>query len=113
MLFRSGAIPAIILSQFIGSAVGVFLYFNKYVEKGWYGTYVPVVSVGPACVLMFGSSIGVATIAGILGGIIGPPLAEYVSDKLPEGYHPTIGNVTSMGITTIVVSMIIKVLPWF
>ncbi|WP_353096446.1 hypothetical protein [Tissierella praeacuta] len=62
---------------------------------------------------MFVSSIGVATIAGVLGGIIGPPLAEYFCDKLPEDYHPTIGNVASMGVTTIVVSMIIKVLPWF
>ncbi len=111
--YASGAIPAIILSQFIGSAVGVFLYFDKYVEKGWYGTYVPVVSVGPACVLMFGSSIGIAATAGILGGIIGPALAEYFCDKLPEGYHPTIGNVTSMGVTTIIVSVIIKVVPWF
>lgn len=111
--YGSGTIPAIILSQFIGSAVGVFLYFNKYVEKGWYGTYVPVVSVGPACVLMFGSSVGVAATAGILGGIMGPALAEYFCDKLPEGYHPTIGNVTSMGVTTIIVSVIIKVLPWF
>lgn len=111
--YGSGAIPAIILSQFVGSATGVFLYFNKYVEKGWYGTYVPVVSVGPACVLMFGSSAGVAVTAGILGGIIGPPLAEYFCDKLPEDYHPTIGNVASMGVTTIVVSMIIKVFPFF
>jgi hypothetical protein len=111
--YASGAIPAIILSQFVGSAVGVFLYFNKYVEKGWYGTYVPVVSVGPACVLMFGATMPVAITAGILGGIIGPALAEYFCDKLPEDYHPTIGNVTSMGVTTIVVSMIIKVLPWF
>ncbi len=111
--YASGAIPAIILSQFVGSAIGVFLYFDKYVETGWYGTYVPVVSVGPACVLMFRSTIGVALTAGILGGIIGPPLAEFFIDKLPEDYHPTIGNVTSMGVTTIVVSMIIKVLPWF
>ena len=57
-------------------------------EKGWYGTYVPVVSVGPACVLMFGSTIPVAITAGILGGIIGPALAEYFCDKLPEDYHP-------------------------
>lgn len=111
--YASGLIPAIILSQFIGSAVGVYLYFNKYVEKGWYGTYVPVVSVGPACVLMFGGTIGVALTAGVLGAIIGPPLAEYFCDRLPEDYHPTIGNVASMGITTIVVSVIIKVLPWF
>lgn len=112
-VYGAGVIPGIILSQFVGSAVGVFLYFNKYVEEGWYGTYVPVVSVGPACVLMFGSTIPVAFIAGILGGIIGPPLAEFFIDKLPEDYHPTIGNVTSMGVTTIIVSMVIKVLPWF
>lgn len=111
--YGSRAIPAIILSQFVGSSVGIFLYFNKYVEKGWYGTFVPVVSVGPACILMFGSSIRVALVAGVLGAIIGPPLAEYFSDMLPEDYPSTIGNVTSMGVTTIVVSMIIKVLPWF
>ncbi|MDR7871047.1 MAG: hypothetical protein RIN55_09325 [Tissierellaceae bacterium] len=109
----SGAIPAIILSQFIASSVGIFLYFKKYVERGWYATFVPVVSVGPACVLMFGSSIKVAVIAGTLGAIIGPPLAEYFYDELPDDYHPMIGNVTSMAVTTIVVSMIIKVLPWF
>ncbi|MDR7855232.1 hypothetical protein [Tissierella sp.] len=111
--YASGAIPAIILSQFIASAVGIFLYFNKYVERGWYATFVPVVSAGPACVLMFGSSIGVAVTAGVLGAIIGAPLAEYFCDALPDDYHPTIGNVTSMAVTTIVVSMIIKVLPWF
>lgn len=111
--YGSGVIPAILLSQFIGSAVGVFLYFNKYVENGWYATFVPVVSVGPACVLMFGGTIKVAVVAGILGGIIGGPLAEFICKKLPDGYHPTIGNVTSMGLTTIIVSTIISVLPGF
>lgn len=108
----SGAIPAIILSQFIASSVGIFLYFNKYVERGWYPTFVPVVSTGPACVLMFGTSINIAITAGVLGAIIGAPLAEYFSDGLPDDYHPTIGCVTSMAITTIVVSMTLKVLPW-
>lgn len=111
--YASGTIPAIILSQFIGSAVGIFLYFYKYVEDGWYATFVPVVSVGPACVLMFAPTIGIAVTSGVLGGIIGPPLAEFLVGMLPEDYHPTIGNVTSMGITTIIVSVIIKVLPWF
>ncbi|MGM0470968.1 MAG: hypothetical protein ACQEQI_01595 [Bacillota bacterium] len=111
--YGSGAIPAIILSQFIGAAVGVYLYFNKYVEDGWYATYVPVVSVGPGCVLMFGASIPVAVFAGVLGGILGGPVAEYLAVKLPEELHPTIANVTSMGICTIVVSVVMKALPWF
>jgi hypothetical protein len=111
--YASGVVPAIILSQFIGSAVGVLLYFKKYVEGGWYATFVPVVSVGPACVLMFGGTIPVALFAGVLGGIIGAPFADYLVKKLPDGLHPTIGNVTSMGVCTIIVSVVMKALPWF
>jgi hypothetical protein len=111
--YGSGVIPAIILSQFVGAGVGVLLYFNKYYEMGWYATYVPVVSVGPACVLMFGGTIPVAVTAGVLGGIIGAPIAEYLAGKLPGHIHPTVANVTSMAISTIVVSTVITALPWF
>ena len=106
------AIPEIVLSQFIGSSVGVLLYFNKYVEYGWYATYVPVVSAGPACVLMFGGNLEIAIIAGTLGGIFGGPIAEYFTKKIPQDIHPTVANVTSMAITTILVTVIIRVLPW-
>ncbi len=109
----AGVIPAIILSQFIGAGVGILLYFNKYLENGWYATYVPVVSVGPACVLMFGGTIPVAVIAGALGGIIGGPVAEYIASKLPDHIHGTVANVTSMAISTVAVSLVIKALPWF
>lgn len=105
-------IPAIVLSQFIGSAVGILLYFSKYLEYGWYATYVPLVSVGPACVLIFGGTIQVAVTAGVLGGILGGPIAEYISNKLPDHIHGTVGNVTSMAISTIVVVSIIEVLPF-
>lgn len=108
--YGSGLIPAIILSQIISSAVGVFLYFDKYVKDGWCATYVPVVSVGPACVLMFGGTLNVILLAGILGGLIGAPLAAFFSGFLPEGFHGTIANVTSMGVSTIIVSMIIAAL---
>lgn len=111
--YGSGVLPAIILSQIVGSAVGIYLYFNKYVELGWYATFVPVVSVGPACVLMFGGSISVAVVAGVLGAIIGGPYAEYISRKLPEDFHPTIANVTSMAVCTIIVYVVMKALPWF
>ncbi|MGF7057816.1 hypothetical protein [Brassicibacter mesophilus] len=110
--YAAGVIPAIILSQFIGAGIGVLLYFNKYFESGWYATYVPVVSVGPACVLMFGGSLSVAIVAGLLGGILGGPIAEYFASKLPDHIHPTVANVTSMALSTIVVSVVIKALPW-
>lgn len=111
--YGSGAVPAIILSQFVGAATGVFLYAQKFDNGGWYATYVPVVSVGPACVLMFGATIPVALFAGVLGGILGGPVAQFFSEKLPDGVHGTVANVTSMAICTIVVSVVMQALPWF
>lgn len=104
----SGMLPAIILSQFVASSVGVFLYANKFENNGWYGTYVPVVSVGPACVLFFGGGIHIALVAGVLGGIIGAPFAEFLQRHWPEGIHPTSANVTAMAISTIIVAFVIR-----
>lgn len=109
----AGVIPAIILSQFIAAGVGILLYFEKYYENGWYATYVPVVSVGPACVLALGGTIPIAVLSGTLGAILGPPLAEYLGSKLPPHIHGTVANVTSMAVTTSVVYVVIKALPWF
>ena len=108
--YGGGLLPGILLSQFIGAAVGVLLYTCKFEDGGWYATYVPVVAVGPACVLMFGGSIPVAVFAGVLGGILGGPVADYFSTKLPEGVHGTNANVMSMALCTTVVAMVMKFL---
>lgn len=107
------AVGAIVLSQFVSSAVGVFLYADKFDNGEWYATYVPVVSVGPACVLMFGSTVPVALFAGILGGIMGGPVAEFFGTRLPEGVHGTVANVTSMAVCTAIVAVTMKYLPCF
>lgn len=111
--YGSGAIPAILLSQFVGAAVGIFLYAGKYDNGGWYATYVPVVSVGPACVLFFGASIPAALFAGILGGIMGGPVAQFFAEKLPEGVHVTVANVTSMAVCTAITAAVMGALQWF
>lgn len=111
--YGGGTLPAILLSQFVGAAVGVLLYANKFDNGGWYATYVPVVSVGPACVLMFGGTMPVALFAGALGGILGAPFADFFAARLPEGVHGTNANVTSMAICTIIVSMVMKFLGIF
>lgn len=108
--YGSGVVPAILLSQFVGAGVGIYLYTEKFKQLGWYATYVPVVSVGPGCVLLLGGTIPIAVLAGVLGGIIGPPLAEYLYSRLPEDYHITIGNVASMAISTVLIAMVIKYL---
>ena len=107
------ALPAIVLSQFIAAGVGVFLYTGKFAEGGWYATYVPVVSTGPACVLALGASVPVAVVAGVLGGILGGPIAEYFASLLPEDVHPTVANVASMAVTTSFVYIAMATMPWF
>lgn len=107
------ALPAIVLSQVVASAVGVFLYAGKFAEGGWYATYVPVVSTGPACVLAFGATPAVALFAGALGGVLGGPVAEFFSTLLPEDVHPTVANVASMALVTALVAVVMSLLPWF
>ena len=106
-------LPAIVLSQYVSAAVGVFLYAGKFEDGGWYATYVPVVSAGPACVLALGATVPVAVAAGVLGGILGGPLAEFFASLLPEDVHPTVANVASMAATTSFVYIALAALPFF
>lgn len=107
------ALPAIVLSQFVAAAVGVFLYAGKFADGGWYATYVPVVSTGPACVLMFGANPAVAVFAGVFGGVLGGPVAEFFSTLLPDEVHPTVANVASMALVTALAAIVMGLLPWF
>lgn len=56
-----------------------------------------------ARVLALGANIPVALVAGVLGGILGAPIAELVASWLPKDIHGTVANVASMAITTSVV----------
>jgi hypothetical protein len=103
-------LPAVILSQFISGSVGVFLYTGKYREKGWYPTYIPVVCTAPACILTYGTSMSTILVAGILGGVIGAPVAEWLNDRKPDFIHETVGNVTAMAISTVMVAAVLKCL---
>lgn len=109
----SEALAAIVLSQFVAASVGVFLYASKFANGGWYATYVPVVSTAPACVLAFGASVPVAVFAGVLGGVLGGPVAEFFSTLLPEDVHATVANVASMALVTALVYAVMSLLPWF
>ena len=109
----SNMLGSILLGQFVAGGVGILLYHEQYAKQGWYATYVPVVSVAPACILAFGGGIPVALVAGVLGGIISAPTAEFFAKKLPDGFHGTIANVTSMAISTIIVYTVMNILPCF
>lgn len=105
-------LPAILLSQFIAGGLGVFLYTGRYQERGWYGTYVPVVCTSPACILLHGTTMPIILVSGILGGLIGAPIAHWIEDRRPEFIHGTVPNVLAMTISTVIVSAVIGCISW-
>ncbi|UXN58747.1 hypothetical protein [Phyllobacterium zundukense] len=98
--YGSAQLLMMIAGQGVAAMVGMALWHRKWAQNGFYPTFVPIVSVVPAATLAFnGSAIPIMGSA-VLGALIGPPLAAAISARLPEGYHPFIGNVASMAIST-------------
>ncbi|KNF09524.1 hypothetical protein CLPU_3c03040 [Gottschalkia purinilytica] len=112
-LLGTGVFPGILLSQLIGGGIGVLLYGRKHIEYGWYPTYIPVVSVGPICVLTFGATLPVIIFSSVFGGIIGPPFAELLNRNIPDHLHGVIPNMVAMALTSIMALLVMNYLPWF
>lgn len=106
-IYGSGLLVSVVTAQALASAIGVVIWRKQWIAKGWYPTYVPVVSVAPAAVLTYGGTVLVVIMVAILGALIGPPLASTISSKLPKDIHPYIGNVLSMAFSTLVILPII------
>ncbi|WP_263262923.1 hypothetical protein [Pseudomonas sp. RIT-PI-S] len=94
--YGSGWLAQLLVGQAFASAVGVWVWHRRWVERGWYPTYIPLVSVVPASILVHGPAPAVIALSGLLGALLTPPLAVAISDRLPAHCHPYIGNVLSM-----------------
>ncbi|MHC9296326.1 hypothetical protein ACRCUN_27995 [Mycobacterium sp. LTG2003] len=109
--YGSGLLPQILAAQVITAIVAVTVWRGQWARKPFYPTFVPVVSVAPACVLAYGGT-AVSVIAGaVLGALLSPPLAAAISARLPEHFHPFIGNVAAMAIATSVIIPPLQLLP--
>jgi hypothetical protein len=109
----SGLLPAMLLSQVLASAIGVFLYYERWRDLEWYPTFVPVVSVAPAVVLTFGGTMQSILAGAVLGAVAGPPVAQFVIDRLPNHWHLYIGNTFSMALCTLVIVPALTLIPGF
>lgn len=109
-VYGSGALPSVLVAQVIAGTVGVLVFRRRWAEAGWYPTFVPVVSVAPAVALAYGPD-PVALVAGaVLGALAGPPLAAWISRRLPADFHPFIGNVVSMTACSLVIVPLVGLL---
>lgn len=89
--------------QALASLIGVVIWRRQWRERGWYPTYIPIVSIVPAAVLTLGGSWQVIVLSASLGALIAPPLAVAITQRLPGYMHGYIGNVLSMAISTLAI----------
>ena len=104
---------AILASQILASAIGIFLYWHRWYETGYYNTFAPIVSLPPAFVLVFGASLHVVLVGALLGAVFMPPVAEQIGAKLAKRYHAYLGNVVSMWVCTFTFIAIFSFVPGF
>ncbi|WP_434608679.1 hypothetical protein [Pseudomonas sp. R1-7] len=101
--YGSGLLPQLIGAQALTSALGVVIWRRQWISRGWYPTYIPLVSVVPAALLTYGDSWLVIISSALLGALIAPPLACAIAKRIPADMHPFIANVLSMAISTLLV----------
>lgn len=102
-VYGSGLLPQLIAAQALTSALGVMIWRRQWILRGWYPTYIPLVSVVPAAVLTYGGSWQVIGASALLGALIAPPLACAIARRLPADMHAFIANVLSMAISTLLI----------
>ena len=101
--YGSGLLLHIIGAQALASAIGVLIWRRQWMLRGWYPTYIPLVSVVPAAILAYGGSWQIIVSSALLGALLAPPLACVIAKKLPADMHAYIANVLSMAISTLLI----------
>lgn len=100
--YGTGWLPRLLAGQVLASAIGVCLWRRQWAARGWYPTFVPLVSVVPAAMLAHGPGWPVVVLSAACGAVMAPPLAVAISSRLPAGIHCMVGNVASMAVSTLV-----------
>jgi hypothetical protein len=106
-------LPRLMIAQVLTSVIAIYMWRGRWAIYGWYPTFVPVVSVAPAAVVAFNGSVAAIITGAVLGALISPPLAAVIARRPPLDFHPFIGNVVSMSITTTIVIVALRTAPKF
>lgn len=111
--YGSGLFLAVLAGQVLTAVLGVVIWRSRWQARGFYPTFVPVVSVAPATVLAFGGTLQSITVGAVAGALIAPPVAAAISARLPASFHPFLGNVVSMSVCTALIVAVLRLIPGF
>jgi hypothetical protein len=111
----TGLWPWLLAASLLGLAISVGLYGFILKDGEWLPTFVPFVSIPAGVVLIYGGGWRNVLTGGILGGLIGFPIAYAVIKVVldPIKFPAVIGNVTGMWLGGIIVfELCHRALPW-
>lgn len=111
LVYGTGLFLTVLAGQLVTALVGVVVWRRRWREAGFYPTFVPVVSVVPAAVLATGGAPVPTLVAAVAGALLAPPVAAAIAARLPAGFHPFVGNVAAMSISTALIVPLLTVLP--
>lgn len=109
-VYSTGELPGVLCSELLVSALAIYIYWDQWVEKKFFPTFVPIVSVTPAMVLFFGPSLVNIVLAAVLGAVLCPPFAQFVNERIPSHWHKMVGFTVSMTFCTIGITLFLKYL---
>ncbi|WP_327286766.1 hypothetical protein [Streptomyces sp. NBC_01198] len=101
----------VLIGQLITALTGVIIWRQRWLEAGFYPTFVPVVSLVPAAVLTYNGAMVPTVVAALVGALVSPPTAAAISARLPAGFHPFVGNVAATSICTALIVPLLSFLP--
>lgn len=109
--YGSGLLPQILAAQALTAVVAVLMWRTRWARRPFYPTFVPLVSVAPACVLAYGGTATSVLAGALAGAVLAPPLADWISARLPDDFHPFVGNVAAMAVATALIVPSLQLLP--
>ncbi|WP_028935058.1 hypothetical protein [Pseudonocardia spinosispora] len=111
LAYGSGLFLAVLAAQAVTALAGVLIWRRQWRARGFYPTFVPVVSVAPAAVLACGGTAASVVLGALAGALVAPPLAAAISRRLPGYIHPFVGNVASMSLSAATIVPILTHIP--
>ena len=88
----------------------MYVYWDGWMDNDFFPTFVPVVSVAPAMVLMFGGALPVIIISAVVGALACPVIAMMINEKIPSHWAGMVGFTASMAICSFAAAVFLNYL---
>ena len=110
----TGIWPAVAGSALASMVIGNLAWGWTLGAAAWQPLFVPLVSVAPAMVVLYGPGRGAVVTAAVLGGLLTPPLAVLAVDRVcgPLDLPAVVGVTGGMGVGGLIAFAIARHLPW-